>query len=363
MNQKQLLETIGAMKLEIVEILYATNLTKDKDAQRTLLTIDSMFDRLDIAVEDVIPKESLHAYFNGVDEATKQLNKVGISPIGGLGASITSGGKVRSSFNNQVHLNAIAEVTDNLMLDFKAAIRTAKQNTYFTLKTTLGDVKEELQKGIIRGDARTIITQKVAESFVKDGMTAFVTIDDRRLPLDFYAETVTRTNLKIAHTKGAAERYRENGMDLFTVTGNTPTCHQCAPLRGIVFTLNPNRTDYTYLDPKDIIRHPNCQCSMSVWVESYKTDAEILRAQHESLAFNEDKDTRSKSQKAAYERQQSLNRKSNAEKKQFMEWNATLGAENYKTLGAFRRAKRSNSVRFQELQSEFRSRRLIKSIK
>ncbi len=363
MNQKQLLEIISALKHEILNLLINQNIADDEVAQQTLNVINEMFSRLNLEIDDVIAKEVLETYFDGVDEATKLLKNAGIDPVNGIASSIASNGKVKSAFQTRVHLEAIAEITDNTILDLKAAIRTARINAVGSIERALADVKKELQGGVIHGRARDVITQRVAESFAKEGMTSFITIDGKRLPLDFYAETVTRTNLKIAHTKGAAERYRENGMDLFIVTGNTPTCHQCAPLRGIVFTLNPNRTDYTYLDPKDIIRHPNCQCSMSVWVESYKTDAEILRAQHESLAFNEDKDTRSKSQKAAYERQQSLNRKSNAEKKQFMEWNATLGAENYKTLGAFRRAKRSNSVRFQELQSEFRSKRLTKSIK
>ncbi|MEI3607073.1 hypothetical protein SPD48_15350 [Pseudogracilibacillus sp. SE30717A] len=73
MNQKQLLEIIRAMKDEILSILHNTNLVNDRQAQRALLTIDSMFDRLNIVIEEVIPKESLHVYFDGVDEATKAI--------------------------------------------------------------------------------------------------------------------------------------------------------------------------------------------------------------------------------------------------------------------------------------------------
>lgn len=363
MNQKQLLEIIKAMKHEILDLLINQNIADDEVAQQTLNVINEMFNRLNLEIDDVIPKEVLETYFDGVDEATKLLKNAGIDPVNGIASSIASNGKVKSAFQTRVHLEAIAEITDNTILDLKAAIRTARINAVGSIERALSDVKKELQGGVIHGRTRDIITQRVAESFAKEGMTSFVTVDGKKLPLDFYSETVTRTQMKQAHTKGAAERYRENGMDLFTVIGSTPTCHQCAPLRGVVFTLNPNCTDYTYLEPKDIVRHPNCQCSMDVWVESYKTAKEISRAQRKSLAFDPNKDTRSKAQKGAYEKQQSLHRRSNAEKKQFMEWNATLGAENYKTLGAFRRAKRSNSVRFQELQSEFRSRRLTKSVK
>lgn len=361
MNLKQIHEVIGAMRLEILTILHNTNLANDKSAQRALLTIDSMFDRLNVAVEEVIPKESLHAYFDGVDEATNSLNKAGINPTGGLAASISSSGKVRSAFNNHVHMEAIAEITDNTMLDLKAAIRTAKRNISGSIESALSSAKSDLQGGVIKGNPRKVITQRVAESFTKEGMTSFVTVDGKKLPLDFYSETVTRTNLKMAHTKGAGERYRENGMDLFKVTGNTPTCHQCAPLRGIVFTLNPERTDYTYMDPKDIIRHPNCNCSMSVWVQEYKTDAEIKKAQQESKAFDPGKDTRSKSQQESYERQQRINRINNYEKKRYADIKGLLGDDAPANLGAFKRMKRSNSDNYYTLIQDYQD--ALKSIK
>lgn len=361
MTNEQLLTVISAMKLEILEILQNTNLANDKEAQQTLQIIDTMFQRLDIAVEEVIPAESLKAYYAGVDEATKALSAAGVNPIGGLAASITSSGQVRSAFTSHVHMEAIAEITDNTMLDLKSAIRTARQNTYFTLMTTLQDVKKDLQSGIIQGKAQRVITQKVAESFAKDGMTSFITIDGKRLPLDFYSETVVRTNLKTAHTKGAGERYRENGMDLFTVTGGTPTCHQCAPLRGIVFTLNPDRKDYTYMDPKDIVRHPNCNCSMSVWVEEYKTASEIEKAQRESKAFDPNKDTRSKKQKEAYEEQQRLHRWNNETKKQYARYKSVLGDDIPKNIGAFKRMKKANSKNYQKLLRDYQD--ALKSIK
>lgn len=363
MNQKQLLEVIKALKHEILDLLINQNMADDDVAQQTLSTINSMFKQLDLEIDDVIPRETLVAYFGGVDEATKLLDKAGIDPKYGLGASISSKGIVRSSFNSRVHLEAIAEITDNTMLDLKAAIRTAQRNANSSIETALKAVKSDLQGGIVKGNPREIITQRVAESFTKEGMTSFITIDNRQLPLDFYSEVVARTNLKKANIDGALSRYKENGIQYVTVAGGTPTCHECAAYRGIVFSLVEGDPDFPYLPPNTFPLHPNCNCSLEPYVITYKTQKEIDAAKNKASTFNPDKDTRSKSQKEAYERQQSFNRQANAEKKQFMEWNATLGAENYKTLGAFRRAKRSNSLRFQGLQSEFRSLRMTKSIK
>lgn len=361
MNQKQLLEITKALKHEILNLLISQNLADDDVAQQTLKTINEMFKRLDTEVEDVMPKETLVAYFGGVDGATKALDKAGIDPKGGLSASISSNGKVASAFNTHVHMNAVAEITDDAILDMKAAIRTARKNASGSIEDALSSVKSDLQGGIIKGNPRKIITQRVAESFAKEGMRSFQTIDNRWLPLDFYSETVTRTQLKQANTKGAAERYRENGMDLYKVTGNTPTCHQCAPLRGIVFTLNPDRTDYTYMDPVDIHVHPNCQCSISVWVEEYKTDAEIEKAQRESKEFNPDVDTRSKSQQEAYERKQRINRINNYEKKRYANIKGLLGDEAPKSLGGFKRMKRSNSDNYNTLIQDYQD--ALKSIK
>lgn len=363
MNQKQLLEIISALKHEILNLLINQNIADDEAAQQTLNVINEMFSRLNLEIDDVIPREVLETYFDGVDEATKLMKDAGIDPVNGIASSITSNGKVKSAFQTRVHLEAIAEITDNTILDLKAAIRTARTNAVGSIERALSDVKKELQGGVIHGRTRDVITQRVAESFAKEGMTSFVTVDGKKLPLDFYSEVVTRTNLKKANTDGALNRYTENGIRYVTVTGGTPTCHECAAYRDIVFSLVEGDSNFPYLPPNTFPLHPNCQCSLRPYVITYKNQKEIDAAKKKAAAFDPNKDTRSKAQKGAYEKQQSLHRRSNAEKKQFMEWNATLGAENYKTLGAFRRAKRSNSVRFQELQSEFRSRRLTKSVK
>ncbi len=362
MNQKQLLEVIKAMKHEILDLLINNNMADDEVAQQTLSAINEMFSRLNLEIDDVIPKETLVAYFGGVDEATKLLDNAGVDPKYGLGASINSKGIVRSAFNTRAHLEAIAEITDNTILDLKAAIRTARFNAIGSIETALSSVKSDLQRGIVKGNAREIITQRIAEAFAKDGMTSFITVDGKRLPLDFYSEVVARTNLKKANVDGALNRYLENGVDLVKIFERSDGCAECAKFDGIVVSLTGKHEGYPTVDEAPLPpRHPNCRGSIRPYVIAYKSEKEIEKDKRKWKEFNPDKDIRTRKQKEIYEKQQAFNRQENAEKKQFMEWNATLGAENFKTLGAFRRAKRSNSVRFQELQSEFRSRRLTKS--
>lgn len=361
MNQKKLLEVIGAMKHQILDLLINQNMSDDQISQQTLSTINNMFKRLDLEIDNVIPEEVLVAYFGGVDEAAKALDKAGINPTGGLAASISVSGQVRSAFNSHVHMAAIAEITDNTMLDLKSAIRTAQRNTSASIETALSSVKNDLQSGIIQGNPRKVITQRVAESFASEGMTSFITVDGRKLPLDFYSEVVTRTNLKKANTDGALNRYTDNGVQYVTVTGGMPTCHQCYQYRDIVFSLIDDGGDFPYLPPNTFPLHPNCNCSLRPYVIEYKTQDEIDEAKKNASNFDPEKDVRSEAQKKAYEDKQRLNRINNYEKKRYADIKGLLGDDAPANLGAFKRMKRANSDNYNILIQDYQD--ALKSIK
>lgn len=348
MNQKQLLEVTAAMKDEILNLLINNNLANDRTAKRTIANINNMFDRLDIEIEDVVPEEVFNHYFMGVDEATSKLTKAGLVIKGGSVAKGTS------TLMSQVHLNAISEVTDNLMLDLKAAIRTSKRHTNISIIETLESVKGDLKNGIIKGSPRKEITKRVAESFNQNGMTSFITVDGKKLPLDFYSQVTTRTNLKKANTDGAVNRYIENGEDLVKVSGNTPTCGHCYSFRGKVFSLSGKDKRFPSAEGMLPPYHPQCQCSVSVWVIDYKTDAEIAKEVKRAKLFNPENDTRSKSQKKAYTKDQDRKRKLNDDKKQYASYKSVLGNDAPKTLGGYRRSKTSNSERFVEMKQDYR---------
>lgn len=258
MNTDDLLQVTKTMKLEIMEIILNADLTNDREAQRTLLAIEQLFDRLNVSVDEVVPESVLRDYFRGVDQATKALDNAGVAPVNGLQASISSGGAVASAYATQVHFEAINEITEDTMLDLKSAIRTAQQNTYFTLQTTLADVQEEMQRGILRGDARRKVTNRVAQAFADDGMKAFRTVDNRWLDLDFYSEVVTRTNLRLAGTRGHMNRYRENNVDLVQINGRSDGCHVCAAHRGVVVSLSGESDGFRSVDEIQLPPfHPN----------------------------------------------------------------------------------------------------------
>lgn len=241
------------------------------------------------------------------------------------------------------------------MLDLKAAIRTAKLNTNLSIDTALKSVKNDLKKGIIHGDTRKVTTQRVAESFAKEGVTSFITVDGKKLPLDFYSEVVTRTNLKSANVQGANNRYLENDVGLVQIFERVDGCSDCAKYNGIVVSLTGEHEGFpTVKDAPLPPRHPNCRGSTRPFVIEYKTYKEIEDAKKKWENFNPNKDTRSRSDKAAYEKRQALNRKRNAEKKQYADYKAVLGDDAPASLGGFRRSKASNSDNFVQMKQDYR---------
>lgn len=57
MNAEQLTLLIDELKKHIVSLLHNTDHLKDSDVQKTLLTINKIFDELGLTVQEVLPVE------------------------------------------------------------------------------------------------------------------------------------------------------------------------------------------------------------------------------------------------------------------------------------------------------------------
>src|SRR5699024_8863988 len=204
-------------------------------------------------------------------------------------------------------------------------------NTELSIVNTLTNVQRKLQSGLIRGRENKYIQSRVMDVFNREGFTSFIARDGRQLPLDFYSQVVTRTNLKLARTKGSVNRYKENDVRLFKVSGNSPTCSICAQFRGFVFSMDKGNPDFPYLDPNRIPFHPNCQCSVIPYVLKYKTSEELDKDIEKAKRFKEGKDHRSNAEKRAYDNQQKLNAIKNQEKKQYAKIKSVM-KDYYKTI-------------------------------
>lgn len=361
MNDEQLLlKYIEDIIAEILGQVGLTDWANDDLRDPAILRIQNIISQYGFTIGQVLPPSIVTAYFGSIDEATKAMIAAGldISPT----LALTPDGLIAKPFQQLIHLQAVEKLIDDAMLDIAGAVEMSTMYSRQTIEQTVADVKAEMVKGLIRGDARKVTQARVMDAFRDHGLTAFTVEDKRgrlvRLPLDFYSMTVVRSKTRDAQVQGSANRYTEAGQDLVIITGNADQCEDCARFRGMVVSLTGKTPGYPVVGQNGVTLppyHPNCRCGIRVFLRP--TAEELRAALKRNSEYNIPGDKRTAAQKAAYDREQEGRRKARAELKQFTRWQDTLGAEAPKNLAAFRRMKRQNTVRFQELQSMYRSAR------
>lgn len=351
MDSEQLNLLVDELKRHIVLLLHNTDHTKDKDVQKTLLTINNIFRDLGLGIQEVLPVELAKSYFNAIDEATKELEQNGIK----LNGKAIIDGVVQAEFKTQANVEVLSNIVTDSMLDLEAAIRTAIESFNFAYITTLEVVKDDIAKGLLDGNNRKEIIKRVTETFERDGFTAFKTVDGKKLPLDFYAKTVVRTKMRTATNHGHIKRYQEAGVNLVYVTGRVPTCGVCAAYREQVFSIDGEDKRFPHVNVYDIFPlHPNCECRIRPYVIEYKKQSEINKAIKNAKYFNPDIDPRAQKQKDAYKKDQNDKRIARQEDKDYVIMRGLLGDKAPKNIGAYRNIKRNNPSKFEEFKKMMR---------
>lgn len=355
MNIDQLLKYFS----EVLEGIYrdvgsVEGLASDRGAQELIRAISDTLDSMGLSIEKVLPAELLSAYTNGLIEGNALLREEGLAV-----AAIARGNQavIRPILQRKLHREALEQIVNDTMDDIKAAVEVAKGYVKADVEYVKQTFKDDLAKGSIQGDHNRVISARLTERFKEHGIVGHRTTDGKLLPIDFYASTVVRTKLRDANTKGAVNRYTENGVELVKISGQGQTCQVCARYQNMVISLTGNHDGFASIDDEGIRLppfHPNCRCTCRPYVIEFKTDEEIQEEKDRWKAFNPAKDPRTPAQKKAYEREQKLRAQRNAEKKQYAEMVMLLGDEAPKTLGAFRRMKKANTLNFREKKAQMR---------
>ncbi|OOV78898.1 phage minor capsid protein [Mammaliicoccus fleurettii] len=341
MKLEQIKPTVEFLQNEILKLIQNVDLLSEKDKQIMFRNIENLINQFGTEVIEFVEPELAKVYENELKLATNELSKQGIS--------------LSNELNSQVHQSALANITSDTMMDLQAALRQAFFTTVTTINQTLLEVQSDISRGILYGQSRRKIIQRVSDSFVKGGMKSFRTIDNKLLPLDFYTETVVRTKISAARTHAHVNHYLATDNDLVYVTGDLNTCSECAKYQDKVFSLTGKDTRFPQLDVRDVIPvHPNCKCSVRPFVADFKTDSEINKYIAKGKDFNPNLDPRTKKQRESYERDQKLKRKARQEMKNYNSIKAILGDDAPKSLGAYRRMKRSNSTGYVKMKQKLR---------
>jgi Phage minor capsid protein 2 len=317
------------------QVLTFDDILNDDKKNRLFEAVALLLQQLEIDMNEVFPAEIVDAYSAGFDLGGELLEEAGAE-------------KITGNLQTRVHSAAVQSVAVAGVSDMQAAIRTAGAMFITDIQEILENVQSEIGSGILQGDATREITKRVQRHFAQSGLTAFTTIDGRRLPLDFYAMTVTRTKVRDAHTQGAANRYKENGYDLVRFPIRSHTCHICGARERLVVSLSGETAGYPTADEIGGLPpfHPNCR--------HYPIPVTDPSA-YPPKPFT-GRDMRTAASKENYNNEQAIRRRANEEKKQYLKMKAEAEAngENFPSIGVWRRMKRKNDEKWKALQQAYR---------
>lgn len=281
---------------------------------------------------DHLPATIINSYLKGLKQAEQLLERAGMG-----GIAMSTGG-LQDLMQAPLHMESISNILSDTLTDLSAAFRTAEQYGHKNLDQAIYNVRNEIANGLITGMTTKQITQRVGEKFGKRGMTAFVTKDGKHLPVDFYAKTVTRSKLQQAENHGHLNRYQERKVKHIEVTGNIPTCGQCAAYRGIVFATEPG-DKFPYVDLYRLFPlHPNCQCNFRPYVVKFKSHEDIQQALDKSRMFDPDKDTRTVNEAKKYNATQKAKAAARKKRHSFNKMQSKLGKDGPQSFKEYKNA-------------------------
>lgn len=304
----------------------------DKDLQRMFIAINNLYNELNAAFADYLPPAIYETYISGVTKAEQLLE------VAGLGAISLGSKGVQSLVKAPVHVEAISSIVSDTLDDLAAAVRTAKKYSIRELDKAFKEVQQELANGMIAGFTTKQMTKRVGEKFGNIGMTSFVTRDGKHLPLDFYAKTVTRTKMQTAYNHGHLNRYAERDVKHIEISGNIPTCAECAVYRGIVFATERG-DEFPYINlHKTFPVHPNCRCNFRPYIIKFKSNEDVENAKEKAKNFDPDNDTRSKAEARKYDANQKAKQQARKKRLTFNKMQARLGSDGPQSFNEFKNA-------------------------
>jgi hypothetical protein len=349
-NQMNIDQIVQMCQNAVSDIIQAVggvgNLLQDDGRMALIQSIAQRLTQLGADVDTILGPQLAQAYHQGMTDADALLSQAG--------KDVTMSG-----VNKQVHLAGVQSIVADTMADMSASFRTALIMAVSDIDGILAEVNQDIATGMIKGDPSGYTAQKVAQTFAKSGMTSFVTKDGKRLPLDFYAQTVTRTKYRVAHTTGAVNRYQESGVYHVKIDEHSPTCKHCARFQGMVIALHKDHAQGFPVagegDAKLPPYHPNCQHTARPFVMEGHSQTDINKEKRKWNSFDPDHDVRSDNEKQFYKTEQDIRKKARQEMKEYNIMKQTMPPEDVpKSLASYRRMKRKNDDSWKALQQKYK---------
>lgn len=308
--------------------------------QKSLLEqVNAQLAELDKQAEQWVGTNIPKDYEKGIKATNDYLNN--------LGLDIPSGKAFSSLHKDAIELiaqNAFDDLHDaNLFVGrrLKDATRQAGIDAV-AKKLTTGQTVRECKKNLIN-------------SLIKEGISGIKDKKGRMISLDAYAESVARSTTREATNQASINQLTELNYDLVKISSHNTTCPICAPLQGRVYSISgkdPRFPPLTIAHSGGYANiHVNCRHVVLPFIEELADDLEEM-VKYSNRPF--DIDSKSKASIDRYNKVQKQKRQMRADRHQWQRYKLVLPNDTPKTFSGFRRMKKANSERWQELQKDYR---------
>jgi len=279
------------------------------------------------------------SYQEGIYSANTELKRMGISVP-------------EPEAFSKLHTNAIKVLAENAFDD----LRDANNFVGRMLKDAIRKAGiDAVTQKVAQGSTVRQCKKNLVEALIKDGVNRIKDKRGRMISLDAYAETVARSTTAEATNKATLNQLTELGYDLVKMTEHSTSCPICYPLQGRIYSISGNDKRYPPLTiahkgPYANI-HPNCRHLLVPYIEALADDPEGDR-EKSNRPFDIPKKDKKKLE--IYNQAQKKKRQLRADRKQWQRYMLALPDKTPKNFGAFRAMKKSNSEKWQQLQSDYK---------
>lgn len=239
----------------------------------------------------------------------------------------------------------------NAYIELQTAVKGAGNG----LKSRVNKIIEQLRKE--NKDSVYNVQQAILKDLQDNGILTVAYANGAKQPLSSYAAMAARSARIESVNIGAIGRALQAGTDYVEMTKMPQCCKYCGAYQGKVYCISGKDKRFpalfkTVLKSGYALPHPNCRHEFIPWFEDMESAEDVKKA-IESSKIKYDKhgnlvDVRYQKDIELYAAWQAGNRQLNAEAKEYAEMQSYYKANGkeppYKTLGAFRRARRADEL-------------------
>lgn len=198
--------------------------------------------------------------------------------------------------------------------------------------------------------------KNLVQALIDEGITCIKDRRGRNIDLKSYAEVVARSTTREATNTATLNQLQNHGYDLVKMSKHSPTCSICAIYQGRVYSISGKSSDYPPLDTAysgDYANiHPDCAHVLEPYIPALADDPEGDK-EFSNRSF--ELSGKDKSMLEQYNKQQAQKVQLRRDRQQYEKYKNVLGDGVPGNFGAFRSLKLSNSEKWQQLQSDYKS--------